>query len=148
MTTTTALSFDQVDESTLHLRGVLDTMLPRELGTDDAPDVYTVSAVFSRRVSVQEQGLIELPAVSELLADRGYPGIRLTVEDRRLVIANTNLAMLEGGLAREIAAVLRDVVTTIATERTRRADELAGWRVTEVQRAAAVKTASDRVRFE
>lgn len=148
MTTTTALSFDQVDESTLHLRGVLDTMLPRELGTDDAPDVYTVSAVFSRRVSVQEQGLIELPAVSELLADRGYPGIRLTVEDRRLVIANTNLAMLEGGLAREIAAVLRDVVTTIATERTRRADELAGWRATEVQRAAAVKTASDRVRFE
>ncbi|WP_251150014.1 hypothetical protein [Cellulosimicrobium sp. Marseille-Q4280] len=148
MTATTALSFDQVDESTLHLRGVLDTMLPRELGTDDAPDVYTVSAVFSRRVSGQEQGLIELPAVTELLADRGYPGIRLTVEDRRLVIANTNLAMLEAGLAREIAAVLRDVATTIATERTRRADELAGWRATEVQRAATVKTESDRVRFE
>ncbi len=46
------------------------------------------------------------------------------MEDRRLLIENTNLAMLSGGLAHEIATVIRDTQEAIATERTRRADEL------------------------
>lgn len=96
-TTPTATSFGRVQDTALQLRGVLDTALPRELGTDAEPPLYTVTAVFSRRVSGPEQALLELPAVTTLLADHGYAGVRLRVEDRRLLIENTNLAMLSGG---------------------------------------------------
>lgn len=107
-----------------------------------------MTAVFSRRVSGPEQALLELPAVTTLLADHGYAGVRLRVEDRRLLIENTNLAMLSGGLAHEIATVIRDTQEAIATERTRRADELEAWRAAEAVRAASVKAEADRVRFE
>lgn len=147
-TTPTATSFGRVQDTALQLRGVLDTALPRELGTDVAPPLYTVTAVFSRRVSGPEQALLELPAVTTLLADHGYAGVRLRVEDRRLLIENTNLAMLSGGLAHEIATVIRDTQEAIATERTRRADELEAWRAAEAVRAASVKAEADRVRFE
>jgi len=147
-TATSPTSFGQVQETALQLRGVLDTALPRELGTQEEPDLYTVTAVFSRRVSGPEQVLVELPAVTASFAEHGYPRITLRVEDRRLLIENTNLAMLSGGLAHEIAVVLRDVETTIATERTRKADELDEWRAAEVLRAATVKAEADRVRFE
>ncbi|MCF4119911.1 hypothetical protein L1785_02860 [Antribacter sp. KLBMP9083] len=132
----------------LHLRGVLDTALPPELGTTKAPDRYTVAAVFNRRVLPQEQALIEQPSVSRLLADRGYEGIQLAVADRRLLIENTNLAMLESGLAGEIAAVLRGVNEEITAERTRQAAEADEWRAGEARRAAAVKVEAERVRFE
>lgn len=135
-------------EVVLSLRGVLDTALPPELGTERAPDRYTVAAVFSRRVHPQEQALIEEPAVRQRLADRGWPGIELTVADRRLLIANTSLAMLEDGLAGEIAAVLRDVNEQIAAERTRKAAEADAWRADEERRAAAVRIEAERVRFE
>lgn len=150
MTTTPArpTSLGQVEETALHLRGVLDTALPRELGTGTEPQLYTVTAVFSRRVSGAEQEMLEQDSVVRRLADHGFPGIRLQVEDRRLLIENTNLAMLTGGLAHEIAAVLRDAEEAIATERTRKADELAEWRAAEVLRAATVKAEADHVRFE
>lgn len=148
MTTTAPTSAGPVEETALQLHGVLDTALPRELGTKTAPDRYTVAAVFSRRVSGQERALIEQESVRRLLADKGYPGIELTVEDRRLLITNTNLAMLEAGLAHEIAAVLRHVEEWISAERTRTANELDEWRAVEVKRAASVKAESDRVRFE
>lgn len=135
-------------ETALHLRGILDTALPHELGTEDAPETYTVAAIFSRRVSREEQALIEDPAAARLLAERGYPGIELSVADRRLLISNTNLAMLERGLAREIAELLRGIHERLATERTRKAHELDAWRAAEVERAAAIKAEADRVRFE
>ncbi|WP_353707354.1 hypothetical protein ABRQ22_15375 [Cellulosimicrobium sp. ES-005] len=147
-TTPTPTSFGRVQDTALELRGVLDTALPRELGTEAEPQLYTVTAVFSRRVSGPEQALLELPAVTARLADRGYPGIVLRVEDRRLLVENTNLAILSGGLAHEIATVLRDVEETITNERTRKADELAEWRAAEVLRTASVKAEADRVRFE
>ncbi|WP_426310331.1 hypothetical protein [Cellulosimicrobium sp. E-16] len=147
-TTPTPTSFGRVQDTALQLRGVLDTALPRELGTEAEPQLYTVTAVFSRRVSGPEQALLELPAVTALLADHGYPGIVLRVEDRRLLVENTNLAMLSGGLAHEIATVLRDVEETITNERTRKADELAEWRAAEVLRTASVKAEADHVRFE
>lgn len=147
-TSTSPTSFGQVQDSALQLRGVLDAALPRELGTDTEPQLYTVTAVFSRRVSGPEQAMIEQDSVTRRLADHGFPGIRLRVEDRRLLIESTNLAMLSGGLAHEIATVLSDVQETIERERTRKADELAEWRAVEVLRAAGVKAEADRVRFE
>ena len=147
-TTPTATSFGRVQDTALQLRGVLDTALPRELGTDAEPPLYTVTAVFSRRVSGPEQALLELPAVTTLLADHGYAGVRLRVEDRRLLIENTNLAMLSGGLAHEIATVIRAPQEASATERARRAGGRAAGRAAEAVRAASVKAEADRVRFE
>jgi hypothetical protein len=135
-------------ETALHLRGVLDTALPHDLGTEDAPETYTVAAVFSRQVSREEQALIEDPATARQLAEHGYPGVELSVADRRLLIANTNLAMLEHGLAHEIAELLRGIHERLATERTRKAHELDAWRAAEVERATAIKAEADRVRFE
>lgn len=135
-------------ETALHLLGVLDTALPRELGTDAAPETYTVAAVFSRRVSREEHELIEDPDAARQLAERGYPGVGLAVADRRLLISGTNLATLEHGLAREISELLRGVHERLATERTRKAHELDAWRAAEVERAATVNTEADRVRFE
>jgi hypothetical protein len=135
-------------DAVLHLRGVLESSLPRELGTAAAPDRYTVEAVFSRRVSPQEKALIEQPSARRLLADKGFPGITLDVADRRLVIGGTSLQMLEDGLAHEIATMLHGIEETIATEQAHRAAEVDAWQVAEVQRAAAVKDEAGRVRFD
>lgn len=148
MSVTVPASNGAPHETALRLRGVLDTALPRELGTDAAPDRYTVTAVFSRRVAPQEQALIENLSVRHHLADVGYPGVELTVADRRLLISNTNLAELERGLAQELAELLRRIDEQIVTERDRRAAEVDEWRVAEVRRAAAVKVEADRIRFE
>jgi hypothetical protein len=139
---------DAPHEAALRLRGVLDTALPRELGTPEAPDTYTVAAVFSRRVSPEEQALIEDPTVRDLLAAHGYPGVGLAVDDRRLLITRTNLAELENGLAGELADVLRGIDQQITTERIRKAAEVDRWRVAEEQRAGSVKAEADRIHFE
>ncbi|GMA24920.1 hypothetical protein GCM10025864_26790 [Luteimicrobium album] len=133
-------------DAALTVVGILDTALPPELGTADAPETYTVAAVFSRRVSTDEQNAIEDPALRDELAAR-FPGVTLAVSDRRLLIGNTNLAMLEGGLAAEIGSLLRAMHERLAVEATRRADEAERWRAAEAERAAAVKAQADRVRF-
>ncbi|MBO0608338.1 hypothetical protein [Myceligenerans salitolerans] len=132
----------------LFLRGVLDSALPHQLGTDDEPERYTVAAVFSRRVSPEERALIEGPSTLAVLAERGYPEVGLKVADRRLEITRTNLTMLAGGLATEIAAVLRDVEQQVVAARARRAEEVLRWSTAESARAARVKAEADRVRFE
>ncbi len=134
-------------DAALTVLGILDTALPAELGTDRAPERYTVAAVFSRRVSSEEQKAIEAPERQEELAEAGFPGVTLAVSDRRLLIGNTNLAMLENGLAARIGAMLRATHERLAQEATRRADEAERWRVAEAERAAAVKVEADRVRF-
>jgi hypothetical protein len=134
-------------DAALTVLGILDTALPAELGTDLAPERYTVAGVFSRRVSSAEQEAIEAPELQEELAAAGFPGVTLAVSDRRLLIGNTNLAMLENGLAARIGAMLRATHERLAVEATRRADEAERWRVAEADRAAAVKAEADRVRF-
>lgn len=132
----------------LFLRGILDSALPHELGTDDEPQRYTVAAVFSRQVAPEERALIEGPDARSTLAAGGYPGVGLKVADRRLEISGTNLATLAGGLASQVAALLRDVERQVATARERRDDERVRWSEAEVVRAARVKAEADRVRFE
>ncbi|MBE1878851.1 hypothetical protein [Myceligenerans pegani] len=127
---------------------MLDSALPHELGTADEPERYTVSAVFSRRVSAEERALIEAPSVPAMLAEHGYPGVSLKVADRRLEIAGTNLAMLAAGLAAEVARVLREVEQQVLAERERRDDERLRWSEAEAIRAAKVKAEAERVRFE
>lgn len=132
----------------LFLRGVLDSALPHELGTDDEPERYTVAAVFSRQVAPEERALIEGPEARSALAASGYPGVGLKVADRRLEISGTNLATLAGGLASRVAALLRDVERQVVTARERRDDERVRWSEAEAERAARVKAEADRVSFE
>ena len=132
----------------LFLRGVLDSALPHEIGTDAEPELYTVTAVFSRQVLPEERALIEGPGTVAALADRGYPGVSLKVADRRLEIYQTNLATLAGGLAAQIATLLRDVEQQVITARERRDEERLRWAEAEAARAARVKAEADRVRFE
>jgi hypothetical protein len=132
----------------LFLRGVLDSALPHELGTDEEPERYLVAAVFSRQVLPEERALIEGPEALARLAARGYRGVGLKVADRRLEIAGTSLGMLTGGLAAELAALLRDVEQQVVTARERRDDERVRWSEAEALRAARVKAEADRVRFE
>lgn len=137
-----------VPDTGLSLQGVLDTALPPELGTESAPALYTVPAVFTRRVSPQERALVEDDAVTRRLSERGFPGVTLTVEDRRLLIGGTSLTMLESGLAHEIAVLLREVEEQVSSERDRAADELTRWHAAEAQRAAVVREEAGHVRFE
>jgi hypothetical protein len=145
---TTTLSGTAKGTEALRLRGVLDTALPHELGTPEAPDRYTVTAVFTRRVSEQERHLIEHASVRQTLAEGGYPGVGLEVADRRLLITDTNLAMLENGLAGVIAGVLRHIDHQLETERLEQVRQADEWRVVEMERAARVKAEAERVRFE
>jgi len=132
----------------LFLRGVLDSALPHELGTDAEPERYTVAAVFSRQVAPEERALIEGPEARSELAASGYPGVGLKVADRRLEISGTNLATLASGLASRVAALLQDVEQRVVTARERRDDERVRWSEAEAARAARVKAEADRVRFE
>ncbi len=132
----------------LFLRGILDSALPHELGTDAEPERYTVAAVFSRQVSPEERALIEGADARSTLAASGYPGVGLKVADRRLEISGTNLATLASGLASQVAALLRAVERQVVTARERRDDERVRWSEAEALRAARVKAEADRVRFE
>lgn len=136
------------DPDALRLTGVLATALPPELGTAREPVAYTVPAVFSRRVTREEQDAIESDDVRRRLAGAGYEGVELTVSDRRLLIGHTSLAALRSGLAREIAGVLRDVSRDLVAEHDRLAAEVADLQREEDRRAGAVLVEADEIRFE
>lgn len=136
------------DLDELRLVSVLASGLPRELGTTDEPARYTVPAVFSRQVTPQERARIEDPATARRLADHADHDLALTVSDRRLLIKNTTLAQLQGGLATALAAMLREIDRELRAERTRRSAEADALDVEEHDRVAAVTTAAAAIRFE
>jgi hypothetical protein len=97
MGTNTRPSIRQTDataDATLRLMSVVAGSLPAELATGQVPERYTVGAVFSRKVSGTEARAIQSPDTRQLPAELGYGHIRLTVSDRWLEIANTNLEEL------------------------------------------------------
>lgn len=132
----------------LWLTGVLATALPPEIGTPHEPVTYTVPAVFSRRVTREEQDVIEADAVRHRLADAGFEDVELRVSDRRLLIEHTSLAALRGGLAHEIAQTLRDLGRDLVAEHDRLAAEIAELQKEEDRRAAAVLVEAEQIRFE
>ncbi|WP_454049859.1 hypothetical protein [Cellulomonas sp. Marseille-Q8402] len=134
-------------EEQLRLTSVLSGGLPATLGTPDAPTLYTVPAVFSRQVSGAERLAIQAPESVRRLADAGYPRVTLDVADRRLLIGSTNLDQLRGGLAHELAELLRDIDRTLADQRERREAEALVARSTEADRAADVQDLVDEIRF-
>ena len=132
----------------LRLTSVLASGLPAELGTPEEPATYTVPAVFSRQVTPQERARIEDPATARGLAAFGSPDLELTVSDRRLLIKNTTLAQLTGGLAAAIAGVLRGIDAEMVLAQAERDDAAGVRQLEELARAARVVQAAAEVKFE
>lgn len=135
------------DAATLGLGSVLVGSLPVALMTDEAPDRYTVEAVFTRRPERDEVTQILDGATRDFLAEAGYPGVEVTVSDRRLEIANTSLEELRDGLA----AVLAERLTQISEGvRAGRDAAIARFQIaaeSERVRAAAVAALAESVTF-
>lgn len=99
----------------LGLTTILTGSLPLTLLTDAAPARYVVEAAFTRRVEPEETALILGQRAQDFLTARGYSNVQLTVSDRRLVIANTNLEELRDGLSRAIAELLASISEEVRT---------------------------------
>lgn len=132
----------------LRLTSVLASGLPAELGTPTEPATYTVPAVFSRQVTPPERHRIEDPATARSLAEYAGPDLELVVSDRRLLIKNTTLAQLKGGLASALARTLRTIDAELAAEQAERDDAAGARQEEELERAAQVVRAAAEVRFE
>lgn len=135
------------DTATLGPGSVLVGSLPVALMTDEAPDRYTVEAVFTRRPERDE--IIEILGgeTRDHLTRAGYSTVEVTVSDRRLEIANTNLEELRDGLGRILADRLAEI-----SARVRRKHDVAAMRfqvaaVKEQERIAAVAALAGSVSF-
>ena len=135
-------------EEPLRLTSVLASGLPVELGTPNAPDRYTVPVVFSRQVTQEERERIEDPAVARQLGEHAGAALELVVSDRRLLVKNTNLRELGGGLSAALAAMLRELDVQLEVEQSARDDEAHRRELEERERAAAVAQEAAAIRFE
>ncbi|MDQ1125859.1 hypothetical protein QE428_000892 [Microbacterium sp. SORGH_AS 505] len=131
----------------LGLRSILVTTLPSELMTANAPDRYTVEAVFTRRVEPDEIAAIEGNETRAQLSAHGYSTAELRVSDRRLEIHNTNLEELRDGLASVIAQRLGDIDTHLAIQRNADAHRFQDASHQEKARAAAVAVLAESIAF-
>ncbi|WP_433673622.1 hypothetical protein [Microbacterium gorillae] len=133
--------------ATLGLRSVLVGSLPATLMTDHSPSRYSVETSFTRQPDHDEvTGLLGTRTL-EVLADAGYPEVRLAVADRRLIISNTTLEELRDGLASLLADRLAEISSEIQDLR---AAAAAHWReaaVIEESRVAAVTALAESVAF-
>jgi hypothetical protein len=68
----------------LGLTGIVVKSLPATLGTATEPERYTVPVLFTRRPNAKEVAAIHGDIARKQLADAGYDGVGLTVDDRRL----------------------------------------------------------------
>ena len=121
--------------------------LPATLLTDAAPDRYTVEAVFTRRPEPEEIKEILGADTRAFLAKAGHPTVELTVSDRRLEIANTNLEELRDGLAALLAARLADISAGLHARREAAALQFQDAAEHEQDRAAAVAALAESVSF-
>lgn len=126
---------------------ILVSDLPSTLGTLEAPERYTVTAVFTRRPLPQELDLLAASDVDDRLTEAGYPAVRLRTADRRLLIDNTNLAELRDGLARLIGSMLDDIGGRVATTRSAQAKDAAELAARAADRAHQVLAEVARVDF-
>jgi len=127
---------------------VLADALPATLLTPDAPERYTVSAVFTRRPTHPEVDAILAPETRDVLTRAGYRTVGVTVSDRRLEISNTNLAELGSGLAGVIAQRLYDIGLKASADQERFTAELRDSTERETDRAGLVALAAGAVRFD
>lgn len=135
------------DAAALGLSAVLAGSLPASLMTDNAPDRYTVEAVFTRRPERGEIAGILGSETRDALVQAGFSTVEVTISDRRLLIANTNLEELRDGLASVLADRLAEISEGVrskeAAAAVRNTDAAAGEQI----RAAAVAALAESVVF-
>jgi hypothetical protein len=131
----------------LGLGSILIGSLPATLMTGEAPDRYTVEAVFTRKTDRDEVAAIQGSATHAYLSAHGYSTVELRVADRRLEIANTNLEELRDGLAARIAERLADISVGITAAREVAAHRFEDASQREQVRAAAVAALAGSVSF-
>ncbi|MEY9950675.1 hypothetical protein [Leifsonia sp. EB34] len=131
----------------LEVGAVLTDALPSTLLTPEAPERYTVSAVFTRRPTRAEIDAIHDNDTRDALTAAGYPAAELRVSDRRLEIANTNLEELTDGLAAAIAERLHVISVDTAAAHERLEAELMEKSQRETDRVALVALAAAAVTF-
>ncbi|MEV4687984.1 hypothetical protein [Microbacterium sp. LWH3-1.2] len=136
-----------VDAAPLGLGSVLVGSLPAALMTEDAPDRYMVEAVFSRRPEREEVTAILGNETRDCLTESGYPTVEVTVSDRRLEIANTNLEELRDGLASVLADRLAEISAVVRATREAAAFRFAEAAASENERATAVTALAASVSF-
>ena len=137
------------DPRALRLLSVLASGLPLELGTPKEPARYTVPAVFSRQVTPAERAVIEDPATADAVATAAgiEPGLAFAVSDRRLLIMNTTLAELKGGLATAIGEMLTRLGQELLTEMDRRTAAAETLLSSERDRLEAVSQVATEIQF-
>lgn len=135
------------DAAALGLGSVLVGSLPAALLTDHAPERYTVEAVFSRRPERDEVTEILGSETRDRLARAGYPTVEVTVSDRRLEIANTNLEELRDGLAEVLANRLAEISEGVRARQDAAAVKFHDAAESEHARAAAVAALAESVAF-
>lgn len=135
------------DTATLGLGSVLVGSLPAALMTDEAPDRYTVGAVFTRRPRPDEIAEILSAQTRDTLAEAGYPTVELAISDRRLEIANTNLEELRDGLGGVLADRLSEISAGVRAREEAASVRFQEAAVGEQHRAAAVAALAESVSF-
>lgn len=131
----------------LGLDSILVGSLPATLMTDDAPDRYTVEAVFTRKADRDEVAAIQGSQTRDYLSDRGFSTVELHVSDRRLEIGNTNLEELRDALAAVIADRLAEISTTLRADRETARNRVQDASDREQERAALVAALAGSVTF-
>jgi len=134
-----------VDAATLGLGSVLVGSLPAALMTDEAPERYTVEAVFTRRPERDEVIEILGSGTRDFLTKAGYPVAELTISDRRLEISNTNLEELRDGLAS--ADCLAEISAGVRARQDAAAVVFQKAAASENARAATVTALAESVTF-
>jgi hypothetical protein len=154
MTTTTVhhVPDTRPDDLDLHLRSVLESGLPAQLGTVDEPATYTVPVVFSRQVTASERARIEDPETARRLsiqtgARPKGASLKLVVSDRRLLVENTTLDELRDGLAGALSTMLEEMGHDLRSESADRAAVAQARAVEEARRAAVVHAAVETIHF-
>jgi hypothetical protein len=115
--------------------------------TPDAPERYTVAAVFTRRPSRPEIDAIHSVRTRDTLTDAGYATVELRVSDRRLEMSNTSLEELADGLAGVIAQRLHSISEQSADDLDRFDADVRERSQRETDRAALVALAAAHVVF-
>lgn len=135
------------DTATLGLDSVLVGSLPAALMTDHAPDRYTVEAVFTRRPEADEITEILGTETRDRLTSAGYATVEVTVSDRRLEIANTNLEELRDGLGGVLADRLAEISAGVKARQAAAAVRSRDVAATEQVRTDAVAALAESVSF-
>lgn len=144
---TTQSTRDVHTDSQLGLRSLLLGSLPDTLLTADAPDRYTVEAVFTRRPEREEIAEILGGDTRRFLSHAGFPAVEVAVSDRRLEIANTNLEELRDGLGRALGARLAEISDAARLQRDDAAERNVNAATVERHRTEQVAALASSVTF-